>query len=168
MRKTVSILDTDTYTGFAAPQAALFREQNIPRAVGNKIVKTGEVDSFIFGDRFRYITLESFRDYIRRCLAGGLPRDPAVKAAAVANYRASLSHGGARLAAQARAGWGPNHGKGRKRRTRPAGQVDPLESASPQPGPPPPKPRKSPARKSASIEEDTRLKNARFDTEPNA
>jgi hypothetical protein len=97
---------------FAMPQKALGREQHVGVTLMNKLVRTGEVDSFIFAERFRYIVMSSWHDYVARCQAGGVPRDPVAQQAAVDAYNQSKArHAGADAAAKARAGWKPNHGK---------------------------------------------------------
>jgi hypothetical protein len=97
---------------FAMPQKALGREQRVGVTLMNKLVRTGEVDSFIFAARFRYIVMSSWYDYVARCQAGGVPRDPVAQQAAVDAYNESKSrHPGADAAAKARAGWKPDHGK---------------------------------------------------------
>ena len=97
---------------YAVPQKALGREQHVGVTLMNRLVRTGEVDSFILGNRFRYIVMSSWFDYVARCQAGGVPRDPVAQQTAINAYRASTArHAGADAAAKARAGWGPDHGK---------------------------------------------------------
>jgi hypothetical protein len=132
MRKAVSIIDSDACTGYAMSQAELFRRENISKAIGRKLVVTGELDTFVMGDRYRFVVLESYRDYVRRQRAGGLPRDPATKAAAITAYEASRGHAGARLAATARAGWGIKHRSGRQPRGKAAAEPAMQGSLSPQ------------------------------------
>jgi hypothetical protein len=94
------------------PQKALGRAQHVGVTLMNKLVRSGELDSFIFGRRFRYIVMSSWFDYVARCQAGGVQRDPVAQQAAVNAYNESKSrHAGADAAAKARAGWGPDHGR---------------------------------------------------------
>jgi hypothetical protein len=100
-----------SYPGYAIPQSELRRREHIGRNLLGRLVETGELDSFILGDRLRYIPLASWNDYLSRQLAGGIPRDPAVKAAAAEAYRLSLLRSrGSAATAKARANWGADHG----------------------------------------------------------
>jgi hypothetical protein len=133
MRRAVSIIDTDVYSGYAMSQAELFRRENISKAIGRKLVVTGELDTFVMGDRYRFVVLTSYRDYVARQRAGGLPRDPAAKAAAIAAYESSRGHSGARLAATARTGWGTKHRAGRQPRSKATAEPAVQQSLFPQP-----------------------------------
>lgn len=80
------------------------RRENIKPTLFNKLIRTGEIDSFVLGSRYRYVPLESWRAYLERCRRNE-SRDPVEKAAAAAAYRESCKLHGVQAAARARAGW---------------------------------------------------------------
>lgn len=119
------------YSGYALPQSELRRRESVGRNLMDRLVKTGEVDSYILGFRIRYIVMASWYAYIARCQTGA-GRDPVEKQRAAEAYRASVARSkGARATKLARSGWGPDHGKkGASRRlTSPAAPS--TRSASP-------------------------------------
>jgi hypothetical protein len=93
------------YPGFAIPQAELRRREHLGRNLLQRLVETGELTSLIVGGRIRFITLESWNDYLARQLAGGIPRDPKLQADAREAYRLSLDGRGGRATKLARSGW---------------------------------------------------------------
>jgi hypothetical protein len=100
------------YSGYSVPQTMLRRDYGVGRNLLDRLAREGEIDTFILGSRIRHVVVQSWLDYLRRCEAGGLPREPAEKARATAAYRDSVAKSaGARATALARSGWGPNHGK---------------------------------------------------------
>jgi hypothetical protein len=109
-KKTLNVMDIAT-PGYAKAQRQLCADENIPFGVMQKLIRTGELDTFIMGDRYRYVVLSSWREYLERAQRGE-QRDPAAKAAAVKAYRDSCRRSaGAASAARARTGWGSDHGK---------------------------------------------------------
>jgi hypothetical protein len=94
------------FSGYSIPQKVLCRQVHVGTTLMNKLIRTGEVDSYVLGSRIRHIVLESWCEYVGRCKAGGIPRDPAAKAAAAAAYKISSQRSsGGKTAALARSGW---------------------------------------------------------------
>src|SRR5215471_3088550 len=85
---------------FTVPFVDWLRILGIGHNRGYDLLRAGEVDSVMAGDR-RLIILQSSEDYLDR-LRRGVERDPKDKAAAVAAFKRSLKGPGAAMAAQAR------------------------------------------------------------------
>jgi hypothetical protein len=99
------------YNGYSLPQSELRRREGIGRNLLDRLLREGQIDSYILGARIRYIIMESWYSYIARCQTG-TERDPVEKQRAVEAYRASVARSkGARATKLARSGWGPDHGK---------------------------------------------------------
>jgi hypothetical protein len=99
------------YSGYSLPQSELRRRERIGRNLLDRLLKEGEVDSYVLGLRIRHVILASWYAYIARCQAG-TERDPVEKARTAEAYRLSVERSkGARATALARSNWGPDHGK---------------------------------------------------------
>jgi hypothetical protein len=110
MPRTLPLTDTG-YSGYSMPQAEFRRRENLGRNLLDSLIKTGEVDTVVVGQRSRHVILESWHAYLARRLAGA-ERDPVDKQRAIASYRLSLERSkGAKATRLARSGWGPDHGK---------------------------------------------------------
>jgi hypothetical protein len=104
MHRSVSITKIGAYDGYALPIRELGRREHVKPTLFNKLIRNGEIDSFVLGSRYRYVPLESWRAYLERRRRNE-SRDPVEKAAAAAAYRESCKLHGGQAAARARAGW---------------------------------------------------------------
>jgi hypothetical protein len=71
--------------GYTKPQPAFCRDEKISRGKGNQLFAAGEVDTVMVVGR-RHVIWQSWLDYLER-QRRGIPRDPAEKARAAAEYR---------------------------------------------------------------------------------
>jgi len=112
MQKAIAVTEVPGYQGYSLPQSELRRREHIGRNLLDRLVKSGEVDSYVLGARIRHVVMASWYAYIARCQAGGLPRDPVEKARAAETYKLSIARSiGAKATKLARSAWGPDHGK---------------------------------------------------------
>jgi hypothetical protein len=101
----------DGYQGYSLPQSELRRREGVGRNLLDRLIKSGEVDSYVLGARIRHVIMASWYGYIARCQTG-TERDPVDKQRAIEAYRTSVERSkGARATKLARSGWGPDHGK---------------------------------------------------------
>jgi hypothetical protein len=99
------------YPGYSMPQATFLQYANIGRNLRDSLIRNGEIDTVVVGDRARHVIMESWHAHLARRLAG-VERDPVDKQRAIESYKRSLERSkGARATALARSGWGPDHGK---------------------------------------------------------
>jgi hypothetical protein len=129
VHRSVSITEIGSYQGFALPIRELGRRENVKPTLLNKLVKVGDLDSFVLGSRYRYVPLESWRAYIERCRRNE-SRDPVEKAAAARAYRESCKLRGGQAAARARSGW-TDPGKAPARRQAVSNPAGSRKRASP-------------------------------------
>jgi hypothetical protein len=119
------------YSGYSLPQSELRRREGIGRNLLDRLLREGEVDSFILGHRIRHIVLSSWFAYIARQRAG-VSRDPIERERAITEHQASVRRSkGGRAAALARSGWGPDHGKRGGSPHRANREVSPARRPSP-------------------------------------
>jgi hypothetical protein len=99
------------YSGYSLPQVEFRRRENIGRNLLDSLIRNGEIDTVVVGQRARRIVMESWYALLARRLTGA-ERDPVEKQRAIESYRLSLERSkGAKATKLARAGWGPDHGK---------------------------------------------------------
>lgn len=91
MQKAIAVTEVPGYQGYSLPQSELRRREHIGRNLLDRLVKSGEVDSYVLGARIRHVVMASWYAYIARCQAGGLPRDPVEKARAAETYKLSVA-----------------------------------------------------------------------------
>jgi hypothetical protein len=85
----MSVPAPDFSKAVTAPQRAFCEAEGISLSLLTALLTQGEIDSVVVGNRFRFIVLASWADYVRR-KQFGLERDPAEREAAAARYRASV------------------------------------------------------------------------------
>jgi hypothetical protein len=99
------------YAGYSMPQVAFRQYANIGRNLLNSLIKNGDVDTVVVGERARHVIVQSWHDHLQRRL-DGVERDPAERQRAIESYKRSLERSkGAKATKLARSGWGPDHGK---------------------------------------------------------
>jgi hypothetical protein len=109
MRRSTS--SAGGYSGYSMPQAEFRRRENLGRNLLDSLIRNGEVDSVVVGQRARHIILESWYAHLARRLAG-TERDPVEKQRAIESYQASLAKStGAKATKLARSNWGADHGR---------------------------------------------------------
>ena len=118
------------YSGYSLPQSELRRREGIGRNLLDRLLREGDVDSYVLGRRIRYVVVTSWLSYIARCQSG-TERDPVEKARAAEAYKLSVARSkGARATALARSGW-TNQGKPAKPKKSANRGASPARSSSP-------------------------------------